>query len=105
MDLVVTVYGLARQFPRDEIYRLVSQVTRAAVSVPANIAEGHARGTRKEFCHFLAIARGSLMETETLLTVAVRLKYCTAAEAGAGFALVSEISKMLVALRRKLGDR
>lgn len=75
MDLAVDIYQLARRLPRDETYRLVSQVTRAAVSVSANIAEGRSRATRKDFANFLAIAKGSLMEAETLLTLAVRLNY------------------------------
>jgi four helix bundle protein len=75
MDLTVQIYRIASLFPQNEIYRLTSQVTRAAASVPANIAEGHARGTRKDYAQFLAIAKGSLMETETFLMLAVRLNY------------------------------
>jgi len=102
MDLVVAVYRLAESFPKAEIYRLTSQVTRAAASVPANIAEGHARGSSREFAHFIAIAKGSLMETETFLMLAVRLGYVTADETGAAFRTITETSKMLTALRAKL---
>jgi four helix bundle protein len=72
MDMVVEVYRLANRFPHSELYRLTSQITRAAVSVPANIAEGNARGTVKDYAHFLSIAKGSLMETETFLMLAIR---------------------------------
>ena len=72
MDLVDRVYDLAEGFPVREGFGLTSQITRAVVSVPSNIAEGQARSTSRDFANFLAIARGSLMETETLLTVAVR---------------------------------
>lgn len=104
MDLVVMVYGLARGFPRDETYRLTSQLTRAVVSVPANIAEGHARSGDREFGHFVSIARGSLMETETLVTLAVRLGYCSPTDTGQVESLITEISKMLVVLKRRLGE-
>ena len=72
MDLAEAVYGLTRQFPRTEEYRLTSQLLRAAVSVPANIAEGNARASRKDYARFVSIARGSLAETETFLMLARR---------------------------------
>ncbi|HXU10228.1 MAG TPA: four helix bundle protein, partial [Blastocatellia bacterium] len=75
MDLAEDVYRVTSGFPREELYRMTSQLTRAAISVPANIAEGHARGTRKDYANFLAIAKGSLMETETFLMLAERLGY------------------------------
>jgi four helix bundle protein len=102
MDMAVAVYRLAEAFPKSETYRLVSQITRAAVSVPANIAEGNARGAPKEYAHFVSIAKGSLMETETFLMLAVRLGYATQEEAAAAFELITEISKMLTALRSRL---
>jgi four helix bundle protein len=102
MDLVVQVYGLTGAFPPSEIYRLVAQVTRAAASVPANIAEGHARSSRKDFANFLAIARGSLMETETFLMLAIRLGYLQGGAAASTLELIVEISKMLTVLRQKL---
>lgn len=102
MDLLEMVYRLCDRFPKAEMYRLVSQLTRAAVSVPANIAEGHARATRRDYAHFIAVARGSLMETETHLMIAVRLEYITEDEASPAFALVTDISKMLTSLWGKL---
>jgi len=102
MDLVVRVYELSAAFPKIETYRLTNQITRAVASVPANIAEGHARGSPKDFAHFLAIAKGSLMETETFLTLAVRLKYLQHEQARASFGLITEISKMLTVLRSRL---
>ena|SRR5208282_3187136 len=102
MDLAVQVYRLTSQFPRSEMYRLTAQLTRAVASVPANIAEGSARGSRRDYANFLAIAKGSLMETETFLTLAVRLLYLTKEEAAPSFSLITEMSKMLTALRRRL---
>jgi four helix bundle protein len=105
MDLAVEIYGIASKFPHSENYRLVSQITRAAASVPANIAEGNARGTAKDYCNFLAIARGSLMETETFAMLAIRLKYISQDEAQHALDLLVEVSKMLVSLRRRLNQR
>jgi four helix bundle protein len=102
MDRAEAVYGLTRKFPKEETYRLVGQVTRAVASVPANIAEGYARATRKDYAHFLAIAKGSLMEAETFLMLAVRLGYVGKEDAGPTLELITEVSKMLTAIRRRL---
>ena len=75
MDLVTEVYTLTKCFPKEEIYGLTSQLRRAAVSVPANISEGAARQTDKEFVQFLFIALGSATELETELIIAERLGY------------------------------
>jgi four helix bundle protein len=72
--------------------------------VPANIAEENARGTKRDYANFLSVAKGSLMETETFLMLAVRLKYITQAEASKAFALVAEVSKMLTSLRSRLKE-
>ena len=104
MDLTVEIYRLAAKLPRSETYRLVNQITRAAASVPANLAEGHARATRKDFANFVAIARGSWMETETFLMLAVRLNYVDASDAATAFGLITENSKMLTALRNRLKE-
>jgi len=105
MDLSVAVYGLTARFPPAENYRLTSQLTRAVVSVAANIAEGHARSTAKDFANFLAIARGSLAETQTFILLAVRLGYLTEAEVSTTLALVDEVGKMISALRRRIAPR
>ena len=65
MDLVVFIYGLTRSFPKDELYGLVSQVRRAAVPIPSNIAEGYGRRSAKELHRFINNALGSLLELET----------------------------------------
>jgi four helix bundle protein len=75
MDFVMDVYRTSKGFPRDELYGLASQLRRAAVAVPTNIAEGQARFSANEFHYFLARARGSLVEGETQLTIAQNLTY------------------------------
>jgi four helix bundle protein len=102
MDLTVQIYDLATHFPPVEVYRLTAQITRAAASVPANIAEGLSRSTARDYANFLAIAKGSLMETETFLMLAVRLNYIREMEANPTLALITEVSKMLTVLRHKL---
>jgi len=73
--LVTKIYHLLKKFPKEEIYRLSNQIRRASVSIPANIAEGHARQHPKEFLQGLFIARGSLAELDTHLIVAQQLDY------------------------------
>jgi four helix bundle protein len=75
MDLSVEVYQLTKEFPKFELYGLTSQLRRAVVSLPSNIAEGASRHTTKEFIQFLYIGNGSLSEVETQLEIAFRLKY------------------------------
>ncbi len=104
MELAVQAYRLSEDFPSNEMYRLVAQMTRSASSVPANIAEGHARATGRDYSHFLAIAKGSLMETEIFVMLSVRLGYVTQAQADPVLSLTTEISKMLTTLRVRLGD-
>ena len=74
-ELAVLTYSRTKSFPKEELYGITSQLRRAVVSVPANIAEGASRGHKKEYVHFLYVARGSIAETEYLLHLANRLGY------------------------------
>jgi four helix bundle protein len=102
MDLVDCIYDIAEGLPARENFGLFSQLTRAAVSVRTNIAEGRARSTAKNFAHFLVLARSSLMELETLLEITARRKYVTADAASPCFSEIQQLSKMLSTLRRKV---
>jgi four helix bundle protein len=104
MDLVEQVYALTRRLPPDERFRLVSQSTRAAVSVPANIAEGHSRGTRRDYAYFVSVAKGSLMELETYVMVSQRLGYVGPDDASDVLERIGDMSKMLTALRQRLTE-
>ncbi len=102
VDLVESVYCLTGKFPKNEIYALSSQVQRAAVSVPSNIAEGHARVSRKEFLHFLSISLGSLAELETQLILAQRLNYLTREEVDGALSKTDELGRMIRGLQKSL---
>lgn len=104
MALAVEVYRLAKQLPKDEQYRLTSQLLRAAASVPANIAEGHARGTRKDYAKFISVSRGSLAETETFLTLAERVGLLSPSDIAHSISLCDEVSRMLLSLHSRLRD-
>lgn len=102
MDLAVEVYRITKPFPKEETYALTNQIRRAATSIPANIAEGNARGTAKDYAQFLSIAKGSAVEVETFLLLAIRLEYLTESQAKPALDLLTEISKMLTVLRSRL---
>jgi four helix bundle protein len=103
--LAKKVYMLTRAFPDAEKFGLISQMRRAAVSVPSNIAEGQARHTRKEFIQFLSHAEGSLAELETQVILSVELNFCAQKDTEEITNLTTELSKMLDSLRRKLEAR
>ena len=102
MDLVEIIYKLVRLLPKDEQFELSSQMRRAAVSIPSNIAEGQGRKTDREFIRFLSIARGSRAELETQLLVANRLNYFSLEQIAPALSLCSEIGKMLFSLSESL---
>src|SRR5262245_32396674 len=95
VDLAVEVTNASQSFPHNEQFGLTSQARRAASSVAANIAEGWGRGSRKEYVQFLLIARGSLMELDTHLTVAFRLSYLSAEKSSQFSNSIEEVGKML----------
>jgi four helix bundle protein len=102
MALAEAVYRLTRGYPRDEQFGLISQTRRAAASIPANIAEGHGRGTRPAYASFLRIARGSLRELETHLLLAERVQVAQPGSTSALLQETEEIGRMLHAMIARL---
>lgn len=105
LDMTETLYRTTVDWPKSEQYGLVSQVRRAAVSVPANIAEGAGRRTPGEFVHFIGIARGSLAELETLLIIARRLGYIEEPSFRAIMDDLFELGRMTTGLLKSISDR
>ena len=95
VELVVLIYDLTDQFPRDELYGLTSQMRRSAVSIPSNIAEGRRRGTKKDFRNFLSIAFGSGSELETQIEIVKRLSFGKHINYAKVDGLLEEVMKML----------
>jgi len=102
MDLVVAVYKASKTFPSDERFGLTGQLRRAAVSIPANIAEGYGRKHRGEYLYHLSVAAGSLAEVETHLAISVRLEFISRDAATAIWNLAQEVGKMLAKLMQSL---
>lgn len=105
MDFVVWCYEVTREFPKAETYGLCSQLQRAAVSVPANIAEGRSRRHTREFIHHLSIAYGSLTEAETHLQIAERLGYLKHDRLQKMLSASAEIGRMINGLIHSLEER
>lgn len=93
-ELVILIYKMTNSFPKEELYGIVSQIRRASISVPSNIAEGYMRGS-KEYVHFLRIALGSSAEIETLLSLCQDLKLCQDDEFKGSYNLNLEVTKLL----------
>jgi four helix bundle protein len=104
MDLLDEIYVVTRKLPSDERYVLVSQMRRAALSVPSNLAEGYGRKHRGEYVHHVSIAIGSLCELETQLIVCGRQKYISKAEARKAWDFIQRVGKMLHKLLSSLAD-
>lgn len=102
MELAEIIHSVSKKFPQDEMFGLRSQIRRAAYSVPSNIAEGFGRGHTKEFIQFINTANGSLFETETQLTLAVKFKYIPREEAIEIWSLTQRIGMMLTKLKKAL---
>ena len=105
MELTEKIYRVTRAFPNLETYALANQLQRAAVSVPSNIAEGHARSSTKDFLRFLSIAMGSLAEIETQLEISARLEYINEIKLGELLATTDELGRMLRGLRKSLSSK
>jgi four helix bundle protein len=102
MDLVEMIYTATKLFPKEELYGLTSQIRRAAVSIPSNIAEGQGRKSSGDFARFLAIAYGSLREVETQILIAERLGYMDKQASQNLIACASEVGRLLNGLSNSL---
>ncbi|HEY5330349.1 MAG TPA: four helix bundle protein [Acidobacteriaceae bacterium] len=98
VDLTMLIYAITSDFPKHEIYGLSSQMRRSAISISSNLAEGSARGTKRDFRQFVLIARGSNCELQTQLMIAGRLGYLQAQKLNEAEALCQRISRMLSGL-------
>ena len=102
MDLTVEIYTIVKLLPQDENYALSSQMRRASVSIPSNIAVGQGRESMKEFIRFLSVARGSIRELSTQLEICERVHYLNEENTARSKVLIEEIDKMLNALSKSL---
>jgi len=102
MDLVESIYRITERLPANEQWGLVSQMRRAAVSVPSNIAEGYGRQSSGNYIQFLSISRGSLLELETQIELCIRLKYLSQIDSEKILTDMMEINKMLTSLIYKI---
>ena len=105
IEMVTSIYEITKTFPSDERFGLVSQIRRAGVSVPANIAEGAARQSDKEFCQFLSIAHGSASELETELLIAKNLGYMSCQDYERIYEEINVIARMLIGLSKTVRSR
>ncbi|NJL41133.1 MAG: four helix bundle protein [Leptolyngbyaceae cyanobacterium SM1_4_3] len=105
MSIAEQIYRMSAAFPKQELYGLTSQMQRAAVSIPSNVAEGHARASTKEYLHHLSIALGSLAELETQLILAERLRYTGETSTESLLSQMDELGKMLRSLQKSLKSK
>ncbi|MBI4599728.1 four helix bundle protein [Candidatus Uhrbacteria bacterium] len=105
IELVLAIYELTSHFPREEVFGLASQMKRAAVSIPSNIAEGSMRGTRKDYRHFLYISYGSGAELQTQIAVVKKLPFGVNLQYNDVDTILIEVMKILNTLITKLGNK
>ncbi|MEW5966831.1 MAG: four helix bundle protein [Pseudomonadota bacterium] len=105
MQLTEAIDSATRTFPQSELYALANQLQRAAVSIPSNIAEGHARNTTRDYLRFVSIAMSSLAEVETQIELATRLNYLGIEQRDALFTTTDELGRMLQGLRKSLQSK
>lgn len=102
MQLAREVHSFTKYFPKEELYGMVSQMRRAAVSIPSNIAEGHARGSTKEYLNFVSIAKGSCAELETQIYLSEDFGYLEKNDSKQLLAVLFDVSRMLAGLHASL---
>ena len=102
IQLITEIYFQTSKFPKEEIYGITSQIRRCAVSIPSNIAEGAGRETKKDFSHFLNIAKGSSFELETQLIISKELEFLKLADFEILYSELDEIQKMITGLQKSL---
>jgi len=102
IQLVTTIYSATSSFPKEEIYGITSQIRRCAISIPSNIAEGAGRGTKKDFSHFLDVAKGSSFELETQLIISKEIGFIHHNSFASILSELEEIQKMITGLQKSL---
>lgn len=102
VELASLIYKITKKFPKSEIFGIVSQLRRAVVSIPSNVAEGSGRNSPKDFCRFIDIAIGSLNETESLLVVSLKLEYLSNEEFNELMCKIKELGNLLGGFRKYL---
>lgn len=102
INLAKMIYSLTKSYPKEETYGVISQMRRAAISIPSNIAEGSSRDSTKEFIHFIRISLGSLYELESLIILSFELKYINSDELNKARSQLQETGKLIGGLKRYL---
>ena len=105
MDTATEIYHVVKKLPKEELYALSDQMRRAAVSIPSNIAEGHARSTNKDFAWFLSVALGSKSELETQLLLSVKIGLLSESDIDKALSLLTETGKLLTTFIHSLRSR
>ncbi len=105
IELVNEIYKVTKHFPKEELYGLTSQMRRAVISVPTNVAEGWSRGTTKNYIQFLEISRGSLYELNTLIVISTNQEYLSSEKCSEVESAINEIGRILNAIITKLADK